>query len=230
MATVVSPAQWTGAESQFRKVPGVDPCARRGVSCCMNVDPNDPISMPGEGGRPAVVVASAGALPLRTAEVDHPSIPDGSVGIGTYVRGKLLGRQAVAPDSVMTYETLLSVERRLAYVAHETDDGSVEGQLAALIPPSEIVDQRDPLEAPEEEPWKASVPSFDVEYDATADGGEAADPNDDEHVALLPLGVVVRMAQRRNHPDDLASEAADVLRTVVNEGAVEIVDQFLDTI
>ena len=49
-------------------------------------------------------------------------------------------------------------------------------------------------------------------------------------MALLPLGVVVRMSQRRLHPDDLAAEAADVLRSVVNEGTVEIVDQFLDTI
>lgn len=187
------------------------------------------------GGRPTVVVASAVPLALRIGTVDHPSIPEGSVGLGTYVEGRLLGRQAMSMDTIPTYRALLAVPRRLAYVAYD-NDGAVEGQLAALVDPSEIATLGGDLaegdaDDHDDEPWRRSVPSFDPEGHAgSAAKPPASEPNDDEHVALLPLGVVVRMSQRRVHPDDLAAEAADVLRSVVNEGTVEIVDQFLDTI
>lgn len=187
-------------------------------------DPGD------EDGRPTVVVASAVPLELRTGTVEHPSIPEGSVGLGTYVEDRLLGRQAMSAETIPTYRELLSVPRRLAYVAYDKD-GAVEGQLAALVKPSEIArlgGKRPGGSDAEDEPWKASVPTF--EPDAAASEPEPGDYSDEDHVALLPLGMVVRMAQRRVHPDDLAAEAADVLRSVVNEGTVEIVDQFLDTI
>ncbi|HZD05652.1 MAG TPA: hypothetical protein VE173_12065, partial [Longimicrobiales bacterium] len=133
------------------------------------------------------------------------------------------GRQAMAAETVPAYRQLLHTPRRLAYIAHEKDDGSVEGRLAALIRPSEVreLDGRDDAE---DEPWKASVPSWDDPL------YRSEEVDDERHVAVLPLGVVVRMAQLRTHPEDLAAEAADVLRSVVAEGPVEIVDQFLDTI
>lgn len=179
-----------------------------------------------ESGRPAVVVASAVPLSLRTAPVEHPSIPRGAVGLGTFIGERLLGRQAMAEETIPTYQALLAVPRRLAYVAYGKEDGSVEGQLAALVKPSEIAEvDGEPERA--SEPWKVSVPSWEPEQPG---GGVQEPPSDEEHVALLPLGLVVRMSQRRVHPDDLTAEAADVLRSVVNEGTVEIVDQFLDTI
>lgn len=184
----------------------------------------DPVPTPGPSpDRQSVVVASEEPLRLRTARVEHPSIPEEAFGLGTYVQGRLIGRQAVSPESVTAYEALLSVPRRLVYVAYETEDGSVEGQLSAMIPPSEVVEFERSSRSEEEEPWKASVPSFESER------READVPNDREHVALLPLGMVVRLAARRKRPV-LAAEAADVLRSLVHEGAVEIVDQFLDTI
>lgn len=175
--------------------------------------------------RPSVMVASAETLPLSPREVDHPSIPDDAVGLGTFLHGRLIGRQAMTAEAVQAYESLLGTPRRLAYIAHEKDDGSVEGRLAALIRPSEVRELSG-SGGEEEEPWKASVPSW--EAGGTETGGKGLD--DERHVAVLPLGVVVRMVQRRSHPDDLAAEAADVLRTVVAEGATEVVDQFLDTI
>lgn len=182
----------------------------------------------------AVVVASATAFPLRIDLVDHPSIPADSVGLATYVEGRLVGRQAMSEETVSTYRTLLAVPRRLAYVAYNKN-GSVEGQLAALVEPVEIRElgrQAGPTEPEEDEPWKQSVPSFDP--DAGTGVAELASPDDgddeEQHVALLPLGFVVRMAEHRVHTDDLTAEAVDVLRKVVNEGTVEIVDQFLDTL
>lgn len=181
--------------------------------------------------RPTVVVASAEPLRLRTSRVEHPSIPEGALGLGTYVEGKLIGRQPITPESIDAYRALLAVPRRLVYVAFEQDDGSVEGQLSAMIPPSEAARfQRRQKEEDEEEPWKASVPSFEAKMAERDDPADAADEIDDtEQVALLPLGKVVRLAARRTR-SDLAAEAADVLRSVVREGALEIVDQFLDTI
>lgn len=176
-----------------------------------------------EPGSDPVVVASAEPLRLRIRQVEHPSIPDEAMGIGTFLGTNLLARQAVSAETMPLYRTLLARPRRLVFVARETDDGSVEGQLAAMIQPSEIV-----REGPEEEPWKRSVPSWE---EAEAPGAGGADGgSEEEQVALLPLGVVVRIAARRSHPGDLTAEAAEVLRSVVREGAVEIVDQFLDTI
>lgn len=186
--------------------------------------PPDSSPVPHEPDRPSVMVASAETLPLSLREVEHPSIPDDAVGLGTFLHGRLIGRQAMTAEAVPAYESLLGTPRRIAYIAHETGDGSVEGRLAALIRPSEVRELSGT--EGEEEPWKASVPSWDA---AGPPRGEA-DLDDERHVAVLPLGVVVRMAQRRTHPDDLAAEAADVLRTVVAEGATDIVDQFLDTI
>lgn len=181
--------------------------------------------VPGEEPRrPSVMVASAETLPLSLREVDHPSIPDDAVGLGTFLHGRLIGRQPMTAEAVPAYESLLGTPRRLAYIAHEADDGSVEGRLAALVRPSEVREISG-SGSEDEEPWKASVPSWEGESGPRGEG-----PSDERHVAVLPLGVVVRMAQRRSHPDDLAAEAADVLRTVVAEGATEIVDQFLDTI
>lgn len=183
-----------------------------------------PVPSPGPE-RPSVMVASAEALPLRLEQVDHPSIPDEAVGLGTFLHGRLIGRQAMTAEAVPAYESLLGTPRRLAYIAYEKDDGSVEGRLAALIRPSEVRELN--TSEGEDEPWKESVPSWES---GGAGQGAGDDVDDERHVAVLPLGVVVRMVQRRAHPDDLAAEAADVLRTVVAEGATEIVDQFLDTI
>lgn len=181
----------------------------------------------GEPHRPSVMVASAETLPLRLRKVDHPSIPEEAVGLGTFLHGRLIGRQAMTAEAVPAYESLLGTPRRLAYIAHEAEDGSVEGRLAALVRPSEVRELSG-SEEQDHEPWKASVPAWEA---AGGGGGRSDDDlNDERHVAVLPLGMVVRMVQRRSHPDDLAAEAADVLRTVVAEGATEIVDQFLDTI
>jgi hypothetical protein len=202
----------------------------------MPYDESPPIPPSPEDGdasrRPTVVVASSMALSLATGRVEHPSIPEGSVGFGTFIDDHLLGRQAMSEETIPAYEALLAVPRRLAYVAYGKEDGSVEGQLAALVKPSEIAELRRATEEEgrEEEPWRSSVPSWEPDETEANAGDAGAPPSDEEHVALLPLGIVVRMAQRRVHPDDLAAEAADVLQTVVNEGAVEIVDQFLDTL
>lgn len=179
------------------------------------------------GGGEPVVVASAEPLRLRIRKVEHPSIPEEALGIGTYLGPNLLGRQAVAPETLPLYRALLSRPRRLVYVAYEKEDGSVEGQLAAMVSPSEVVDGDGDGPEREDEPWKASVPSWDP---PEAGPAPEAESGDDGQVALLPLGLLVRIAPRRNHPDDLTAEAAEVLRSVVREGTVEIVDQFLDTI
>lgn len=180
------------------------------------------------------MVASSEALSLTTRRVEHPSIAEGALGLGTFIDGNLLARQSVTRSSLPTYRALLRVPRRLSYLAYEKEDGSVEGQVAALIRPSEVQDLNPQRpsgdDQPEEEPWKASIPSWEPEEADRSSGTKPDGVDDEDHVALLPLGLVVRISQRRHHPDDLVAEAADVLRTLVREGAVEVVDQFLDTI
>jgi len=47
-------------------------------------------------------------------------------------------------------------------------------------------------------------------------------------VAVIPLGQIVRFEQDRQHPEDLALEAADVLGRIVQGNVVEVVDKVLE--
>jgi len=73
-----------------------------------------------------------------------------------------------------------------------------------------------------EEPWAASVPRFE--------DSDSETEQEQETVVPLLLGHIVRFARDRRHPEDLASEAADILRAILsNERPLsEVVDKILE--
>jgi len=71
----------------------------------------------------------------------------------------------------------------------------------------------------------ASVPRFeDQSYD------KETKPEDEEEVVPLLLGHIVRFSRDRRHPDDLAAEAADVLRAVLSDDRplTNVIDKILE--
>ncbi len=103
-------------------------------------------------------------------------------------------------------------------VAREAPPG-LQCQLFAMVTlPPELQDEDEP-----EEPWAASVPSYEE-----AVGDSAAEEEDDSRVAPIPLGSIVRFAKDRVHPESLPLEAVDVLRRVIEGRTAEIVDRALD--
>ncbi|MCU0648004.1 MAG: hypothetical protein MUF00_08415, partial [Gemmatimonadaceae bacterium] len=89
-------------------------------------------------------------------------------------------------------------------------DPGLQCRLVALVP-------RDALKQEDaNEPWKASVPSYE-ESTAQEDGSDA------QYQTIL-LGHIVRFARDRKHPDDLAAEAVDVLQKILTGGTGELKD------
>jgi hypothetical protein len=74
-----------------------------------------------------------------------------------------------------------------------------------------------------EEPWAASVPRFE-------DVSAKVESDEQEAIVPLLLGHIVRFAKDRRHPDDLAAEAADILRAILSDDRPlhDVVDKILE--
>lgn len=188
--------------------------------------------------RRAVFVSTAIPVPVDVAPIDDLRAPEGSV-LGTYIGARLIARCAMPREAI---DQLLSLKLfdqpvPLALLAVEEDPG-VQGRLFALVPAERIIEAQQDAESPDE-PWKASVPSFE---DALEDDGDELDDDEDdmeneagEKIASILLGHIVRFSRDRMHSDDLAAEAVDILQKIVNGGDLKdadtrAVDDLLDSI
>lgn len=155
---------------------------------------------------------------IRVAELSDDRVPEGMVGLGTWIGDRLVARCAVEPEAaeVVLQEGWFDAPVPLALAAEEAHPG-LQCRLFAVIdvpsPEGEAEDDEG------NEPWAASVPSWEqeAELEPTADGQ-----------AAVLLGHVVRFARDRKHPDNLALEAADVLATIVQGQVTEVVDKVLE--
>jgi hypothetical protein len=80
-----------------------------------------------------------------------------------------------------------------------------------------------------DEPWKASVPSYEESLK------QHDDDEDGPHLETILLGHIVRFAADRKHPEDLAAEAVDVLHKILTGGALsdanaKAIDDLLDNL
>ena len=132
----------------------------------------------------------------------------------------------------------------LALLAVEEEPG-LQCRLFALVPAERIAD----AEA-DDEPWRASVPSFedaladdededdeddDDEEDGDDEDGDEEDEDDDTAVASILLGHIVRFEQDRKFSGDLTAEAVDVLQKIVVGGPLldanaKAIDDLLDSL
>ena len=206
----------------------------------------DPPDSPESSEQPEAAVALAAtdrALPLRLAPIEDERAPEGMSCIGSFLGPKLVARCVVPPDAAafLLERGLFAQPVRLALAAREEAPG-LQCQLFALVDlPGDF------FESPEEEdeeggvPWAESVPG--AAYDRAVHGEEApAEPSgaggeedeeeesggSEERQAAVFLGQIIRFDHDRKHPDDLALETMDVLRTIVQGDVSEVVDKVLE--
>lgn len=172
-----------------------------------------------------VLVRTASRVPLDLKPIRNDMTPDGCACLGSFLRGNLIARCVVREETAAQFLRMDLLEKpvHLALLAQEEEPG-LQGKLLALTP----VDEAEGIQGPEigggeEEAWKDSVPGSGYE-DVVADQRSGSG---DEKVAAIFLGKIVRFEEDRKHPDDLAMEAADVLRTVVKGSVSDVVDRLL---
>ena len=156
--------------------------------------------------RPAVFVTTAQPVPLRVDRLDDERAPEGSV-LGAFINGRLVARSAMDTESLerLLALDLFSAPVPLGLFAYEEEPG-LQCRLFALVPSSTL---REASEA--DEPWKASVPSYE-------ERASAGDEGEGPPMETILLGHIVRFAADRKHPDDLAAEAVDVLQKILTGG------------
>ena len=185
--------------------------------------PEDPQDLSEEPATPVAIVATQEHLELRVDETHDERTPEGSVCMVTFLGERTIAQSIVAPEALedLREREVFDQPRQLGLAAVEREPG-IQGRLFALVPAivlrSELFEDDDE----DREPLAASVPQFGDEM-------EREDRDPDELVPIL-LGHIVRFKKDRKHPDDLPSEAADILRSVVSEDSElkTIVDKMLE--
>jgi len=172
---------------------------------------------------PAALAATGEPVELRVQLIDDERTPEGMVCMGTFRHDRLIARAAIAPEGWAFIEAhhLLEGPVQVVLVAREASPGlqcQLYAMVAAPVPDDDGDDDDDG-----DEPWAASVPKWEGEGGGA--GGTAEGP---ARVVALPLGHIVRFERDRVHRDNLALEAADVLRKVVDGRTAEVVDKAIE--
>ena len=166
---------------------------------------------------PGAFVITTEPVGLLVAELSDDRVPEGMVGLGTWIGDRLVARCAVEPEAaeVVLQEGWFDAPVPLALAAEEAHPG-LQCRLFAVI---EVPSPEGEEDDGGNEPWAASVPRWEQETGPESSaGGQAA----------VLLGHVVRFTRDRKHPDNLALEAADVLATIVQGQVTEVVDKVLE--
>ena len=172
-----------------------------------------------------VFVATATPLEVSVAPLPDDRAPDG-VCLAARIDGRLVARCAMPGESIERLVALKLFEEPVlvGLLAFEGEPG-IQGRLVALVPAARLTESSEP-----DEPWKASVPSFE---DAERESG--SEEGDGSGLAAILLGHIVRFSSDRKHPEDLAQEAVDILQRVVAgapmpDAASKAIDDLLDSL
>ncbi len=187
--------------------------------------------------RPVALAATDRPLPLRLVPIEDDRAPDGMSCIGSFLGPKLVARCVVPPDAAafLLERGLFAEPVRLALAAREESPG-LQCQLFALVELPADFFSNDGDDEEGDSPWADSVPgaSYDrtvqdapEEPEPTAGDGDEDREEADRQAAVF-LGQIIRFDRDRKHPADLALEAMDVLRTIVQGDVSEVVDKVLE--
>ena len=171
-----------------------------------------------------VFVATATPLAVTVGPLPDERAPDG-VCLASRIDGRLVARCAMPGESIERLVALKLFEEPVlvGLLAFEGEPG-IQGRLVALVPAARLSESG---EESENEPWKASVPSFEEE--------QAGGDDESAGLAAILLGHIVRFDRDRKHPEDLAQEAVDILQRVVqgapmSDAAARAIDDLLDSL
>ncbi len=181
----------------------------------------------GEPQRPAVFITTAQPVEVSVTRIEDERAPDGAA-LGAFIDGRLVARSAMPGEAIdrLLALGLFNTPVPLGLFAYEEEPG-LQCRLFALVP-SGMLEQA----AHADEPWKASVPSYE---ERVASGGEEDDDEDGPSLETILLGHIVRFAGDRKHPDDLAAEAVDILHKILTGGPLadassKAIDDLLDSL
>ena len=184
--------------------------------------------------RPVALAATDRPLPVRLEPIEDERAPDGMSCIGSFLGPKLVARCVVPPDAAafLLERGLFSQPVRLALAAREEPPG-LQCQLFALVDlPSDFFAGE---ESEAESPWSESVPGAAYEREVSGEPAPREAPDEvsgdapaEEQQAAVFLGQIIRFDKDRRHPEDLALETMDVLRTIVQGEVSEVVDKVLE--
>ena len=190
-------------------------------------DEGEGVEEPDDDELPASTVFVATATPLEVSVAPLPDerAPDG-VCLAARIDGRLVARCAMPGESIERLVALKLFEEPVlvGLLAFEGDPG-IQGRLVALVPAARLTESSEP-----DEPWKASVPSFEE-----AERGSDSEEGDGDGLAAILVGHIVRFSSDRKHPEDLAQEAVDILQRVVAgapmpDAASKAIDDLLDSL
>jgi len=172
--------------------------------------------------RPAVFVTTAQPVPVRVDRLADDRAPEGTA-LGAFIGDRLIARSAMDAESI---DRLLSLGLfddpvPLGLFAYEEEPG-LQCRLFALVRSDALREAADA-----DEPWKASVPSFEERQEESEGEGPPME--------TILLGHIVRFAGDRKHPDDLAAEAVDILQKILTGGPLadasrKAIDDLLDSL
>lgn len=171
-----------------------------------------------------VVVPHPDPIALEARSIRHSAVPDGAVGLGYYYDGRLIARSVVASGALDTIQSLLATPVSVALAAREDDGGNIDGRICLVLPVEP--DAAGGEQAEESEPWKSSVPAPPPEIESGYRGTEEEEKG--PQFALLPIGNVVRAAEDRRHPDDVAHDAKEMLDNLLSGGGRDAVQKAID--
>lgn len=165
-----------------------------------------------------VLAATDRPLPIVVSRIEDERVPDGMIGLATFLSDRMIARCAVTPEIAEFIERKGFFDGPVPLVlAGREESPGLQCRLFAVIavPPDLPEDEGDSAE-----PWAASAPRYEDLVEQT----ETEDPEQ----GMIFLGQIVRFSRDRRHPDDLAMETADVLRALVEGKTNEVVDRALE--
>ncbi len=176
-----------------------------------------------------VVIPHPTPIALEARSIQHNAVPEGAVGLGYYYDDRLIARSVVAATALETIRSLLASPVSVALAAREDPRGNIDGRICLVLPVEEDAGEgeEDGLET---EPWKSSIPALPPELESGYGGAEAGGEGDEAgpRFALLPIGNVIRTADDRKHPDDVAHDAKEMLDTLLLGGGRDAVQKAID--
>lgn len=179
-----------------------------------------------------VVIPHPTPIALEARSIQHNAVPEGAVGLGYYYDDRLIARSVVAVTALETIQSLLAAPVSVALAAREDGSGNIDGRICLVLPvePDAGEGEDDELDT---EPWKASIPELPPELDggyggAGGVGGEGEGEEDGPQFALLPIGNVIRTVDDRQHPDDVAHDAKEMLDNLLLGGGRDAVQKAID--
>lgn len=172
-----------------------------------------------------VVIPHPNPIALEARSIQHNAVPDGAVGLGYYYDDRLIARSVVASSALDTIQSLLAVPVSVALAAREDGKGNINGRICLVLP---VEADESEGEESESEPWKSSIPAPPAEIEYGYGAGEAEEDEESPRFALLPIGNVIRAADDRHHPDDVAHDAKEMLDNLLLGAGKDAVEKAID--